>query len=61
MGERIAAGNSSFRGRAGEQLRRDYIEFVLKETDLSIHACEYGWCVFQPETSRCGGSFVPHL
>ncbi len=59
MGERIAAGNASFRGRAGEQLRRDYIEFVLKETDLSIHACEYGWCVFQPETSRCGGRVAP--
>ncbi len=59
MGERIAAGNASFRGRAGEQLRRDYIGFVLKETDLSIHACEYGWCVFQPETSRCGGKVAP--
>lgn len=47
MGERIAAGSASFRGRAGEQLRRDYIAFVLNETDLSIHACEYGWCVFQ--------------
>jgi len=55
MGERIAAGNASFRGRAGEQVRRDYIKFVLKETDLTIHACEYGWCVFQAETSRCGG------
>jgi hypothetical protein len=59
MGERIAAGNASFRGRAGEQLRRDYIGCVLKETDLSIHACEYGWCVFQAETSRCGGKLAP--
>jgi integrase len=59
MGERIAAGNASFRGRAGEQLRRDYIAFVLKETDLSIHACEYGWCVFQAETARCGGRLAP--
>jgi hypothetical protein len=59
MGERIAAGNASFRGRAGEQLRRDYIKFVLKETDLSIHACEYGWCVFQAETARCGGRLAP--
>ncbi len=59
MGERIAAGNASFRGRAGEQVRRDYIKFVLKETDLTIHACEYGWCVFQAETSRCGGRLAP--
>jgi integrase len=60
MGERIAAGNAAFRGRAGEQLRRDYINFVLKETDLTIHACEYGWCVFQAETARCGGRLAPN-
>jgi integrase len=59
MGERIAAGNARFRGRAGEQVRRDYIGFVLKETDLRIHACDYGWCVFQPETARCGGEEAP--
>ncbi|TIV25536.1 MAG: hypothetical protein E5V90_27170 [Mesorhizobium sp.] len=59
MGERIVAGNARFRGRAGEQVRQDYIEFVLAETDLRIHACDYGWCVFQPETSRCGGEVGP--
>jgi len=59
MGERIVAGNARFRGRAGEQLRRDYIAFVLEETDLRIHACDYGWCVFQQETSRCGGELQP--
>ena len=59
MGERIALGNARFRGRAGEQVRRDYIGFVLEETDLRIHACDYGWCVFQPETARCGGEAAP--
>ncbi|RWA75835.1 hypothetical protein [Mesorhizobium sp.] len=59
MGERIAANNARFRGRAGEQVRRDYIEFVLTDTDLRIHACDYGWCVFQRETSRCGGEVGP--
>lgn len=59
MGERIVAGNARFRGRAGEQVRRDYIAFILKETDLRIHACDYGWCVFQQETSRCGGELEP--
>jgi len=59
MGERIAAGNALFRGRAGEQVRRDYIAFVLKETDLRIYACDYGWCVFQPETARCRGEVAP--
>jgi integrase len=59
MGERLVAENATFRGRAGEQVRRDYIAFVLAETDLRVHACDYGWCVFQPETARCGGVIVP--
>ena len=60
MGERIASRNAMFRGRAGEQVRRDYVLFVLKETDLRIHACDYGWCVFQQEMSRCGGNVGPN-
>ena len=60
MGERIVAGNARFRGRAGEQVRRDYIEFVLEKTDLRVYACDYGWCVFQPETARCGGERAPN-
>jgi len=59
MGERLMAENAAFRGRAGEQVRRDYIAFVLAETDLRVHACDYGWCVFQPETARCGGNAAP--
>jgi integrase len=59
MGERLMAENAAFRGRAGEQVRRDYIAFVLAETDLRIHACDYGWCVFQAETARCGGTAAP--
>ena len=59
MGERITGENAAFRGRAGEQVRKDYIAFVLAETDLSVHACDYGWCVFQAETARCGGIARP--
>jgi hypothetical protein len=32
----------------------------MRETDLRIHACDYGWCVFQPETARCGGEHAPN-
>jgi hypothetical protein len=53
------AENTAFRGRAGEQVRRDFIAFVMEETDLRVHACDYGWCVFQPETARCGGIAAP--
>jgi integrase len=59
LGERIKARGAYFRGRAGEQVRRDYIEFVMTETDLRVHACDYGWCVFQAETARCGGVIAP--
>lgn len=59
MGARLANLNAKFRGRAGTEVRRDYIKFILAETDLSVHACEYGWCVFQAETARCGGDVAP--
>jgi len=59
MGERILARNDAFRGRAGEQVRRDYVDFVLAETDLRIRGCEYGWCVFQAEVALCGGELAP--
>ncbi|MCC6789921.1 MAG: hypothetical protein IT547_19000 [Hyphomonadaceae bacterium] len=59
MGTRLTDLNAKFRGRAGAEVRRDYIKFILSETDLSVHACEYGWCVFQAETARCGGEVAP--
>ncbi len=59
MGARITAINAAFRGRAGEQVRKDYVKFILAETDLRIHACDYGWCVFQKEVARCGGEAAP--
>ena len=60
MGERIVARNHRFRGRAGEQVRRDYVDFVLAETDLRIRGCDYGWCVFQAEVALCGGEVAPN-
>jgi len=60
MGERIAARNHAFRGRAGEQVRRDYVDFVLAETDLRIRGCDYGWCVFRAEVALCGGKIAPN-
>lgn len=60
MGKRIVARNEAYRGRAGEEVRRDYVAFVLAETDLRIHACDYGWCVFQAESAACGGEMAPN-
>src|SRR5262249_62138324 len=60
MGERIVAENAAFRGRAGEQVRRDYIAFVLAETDLRAHACDYGRGGVPPAAARFGGISAPH-
>ncbi len=55
MGTHIAARNQRFRGRAGSEVRREYVRMVLTETDLTIVPHEYGVCVYQEETARCGG------
>ncbi len=42
LGEQIVTRNQRFRGRAGEQVRREYVKMVLEETDLVILPHEYG-------------------
>jgi len=55
LGEQIVARNERFRGRAGEEVRRDYVRMILDETDLVILPHEYGYCVYRAEVARCGG------
>ena len=55
LGEQIVARNHRFRGRAGQQVRGDYVRMVLEETDLVILPHEYGYCVYRAEIARCGG------
>jgi hypothetical protein len=55
LGEQIVARNQRFRGRAGQQVRSDYIRMVLEETDLVVLPHEYGYCVYRAEVARCGG------
>jgi integrase len=55
LGEQIVARNRRFRGRAGEEVRRDYVRMVLEETDLVILPHEYGYCVYRAELAHCGG------
>jgi integrase len=55
MGEEILTRNHKFRGRAGEELRKDYIKFILSEADLTIISHEFALCVFQPEVALCSG------
>jgi hypothetical protein len=58
LGEQIIARNERFRGRAGKEVRRDYVRMVLEETDLVIQPHEYGYCVYRAEVARCGGALA---
>lgn len=55
LGEKIAKSNLQFRGKAGEQLRKDYIENLINNSDLIVMPHEYGFCIYQPEQARCQG------
>ena len=55
MGEEILTRNHRFRGRAGEELRKDYVDFIISEADLTIVSHEHAMCVVQLETALCGG------
>ena len=57
LGEQIVARNQRFRGRAGDEVRREYVKMVLEETDLVILPHEYGYCVYRAEVARCGGAW----
>jgi hypothetical protein len=58
LGEQIVARNHRFRGRVGEEVRRDYVKMVMEETDLVILPHEYGYCVYRAELARCGGMWA---
>jgi len=53
-GRAIAAG-SRFRGRTRDGDVREYVEFILRETDMRLGACDWGYCVYRRESSACLG------
>jgi FAD binding domain len=67
LGEQIVARNRRFRGRAGEEVRRDYVRMVLEETDPVILPPEYGYCLpsrtrsLQWRVGACGALYVHHM
>jgi integrase len=58
MGEEILKQNHRFRGRAGEELRRDFVDFIMSETDLLILAHDYALCAVNLDTALCGGDMA---
>lgn len=53
-GRMIAAG-SRFRGRTRDGDVREYVEFILRETDMRLGTCDWGYCVYRRESSSCLG------
>jgi integrase len=59
-GRRIAA-RSQFRGRTRDGDVQAYVDFLMAETDLRLGVCDWGYCVYRPESSACfGGEAGPN-
>ena len=53
-GRKLVA-RSRFRGRTVDAEVRAWVDHILRETDMRLGACDWGWCVYQPEASACLG------
>lgn len=53
MGEKITKSNSSFRGSI--EVRKEYIDSVINNSDMIIMPHEYGFCIYQEEQAKCRG------
>ncbi|WP_454798672.1 integrase [Novosphingobium lindaniclasticum] len=59
-GRRIAE-RSRFRGRTRGDDVQAYVDFLMAETDVRLGVCDWGYCVYRPETSACfGGDAGPN-
>ncbi len=52
---RTIAQRSRFRGRTRDGAVQAYVDFLMKETDLRLGVCDWGYCVYKQETSACAG------
>ena len=52
---RTIAERSRFRGRTRDGAVQAYVDFLMKETDLRLGVCDWGYCVYKQETSACAG------
>jgi hypothetical protein len=35
---------------------KEEIQWIIEDSGMSIHSCEWGWCMYRQETSQCEGS-----
>jgi len=52
---RMIAAHSRFRGRTRDGGVAEYVDFILKETDMRLGRCDWGYCVYRRETASCLG------
>lgn len=58
---RTIAARSRFRGCTRDGDVQAYVDFLMAETDLRLGVCDWGYCVYRPETSACfGGEAGPN-
>lgn len=52
---RMIAAHSRFRGRMRDGQVEEYIDFILRETDMRLGRCDWGYCVYRRESAACLG------
>ena len=58
---RTIAARSRFRGRTRDGDVREYVDFILRETDMRLGTCDWGYCIYRRESSAClGGDSGPN-
>ncbi|NRF07006.1 integrase [Agrobacterium pusense] len=52
---RVISAHSRFRGRTRDGDAADYVDFILRETDMRLGHCDWGYCVYRRESASCLG------
>jgi hypothetical protein len=52
---RTIAARSRFRGRTRDGDVKEYVDFILRETDMRLGVCDWGYCVYRRESAACLG------
>lgn len=52
---RMITEQSRFRGRTRDGDVTAYVDFILKETDMRLGHCDWGYCVYRRESASCLG------
>lgn len=58
---RVIGARSRFRGRTRDGDVKEYVDFILRETDMCLGVCDWGYCVYRRESAAClGGDSGPN-